>query len=72
MVIGSAANGRIQTVNDVGSGQVSLLKVRSTVGALTVAADDVEWFVAIVARVARTQGAGASVVRLVGARRGVG
>jgi hypothetical protein len=71
-MIGSATNGRIQTIDEVGAGLVSLLKVRSTVGALTVAADDVEWFVAVVARVASTQRAGASVVRLVSTRWGVG
>jgi hypothetical protein len=72
VVVGSAANGRIQTIDEVGAGLVSLLEVWSTVGTLAVAADDVKRFVAVVARVASTQGAGASVVCLVGARWGVG
>jgi hypothetical protein len=68
VVVGSAANGRIQTIDDVRAGLVSLLEVRSAMGTLAVAADDVERLVAVVARIARAQGAGASVVGLVVAR----
>jgi hypothetical protein len=62
MVVCPASDGRIQTIDDVGSRDVALLEVRGAMGTLAVAADDVEGFVAVVARVARAQGARASVV----------